>query len=251
MIERRHKMSLLKAENITKAYDGEKIIEDINIELENGQIVSLLGVSGVGKTTLFNILSGLQEPDSGTVSLNGKNIAGKPGEISYMLQKDLLLPHMKIIDNVSLPLVIQGLKKKEARARADKLFAEFGLDGYQYKYPSQLSGGMRQRAAFLRTYMSSKGVALLDEPFSALDALTKASMHKWYLDIMDKIHMSTIFITHDIDEAIKLSDKIYVLSGKPGKVVAEIHIDNNLKHTDNIEFSPEFITYKRTILSAL
>ena len=244
-------MSLLKAENITKAYDGEKIIEDINIELENGQIVSLLGVSGVGKTTLFNILSGLQEPDSGTVSLNGKNIAGKPGEISYMLQKDLLLPHMKIIDNVSLPLVIQGLKKKEARARADKLFAEFGLDGYQYKYPSQLSGGMRQRAAFLRTYMSSKGVALLDEPFSALDALTKASMHKWYLDIMDKIHMSTIFITHDIDEAIKLSDKIYVLSGKPGKVVAEIHIDNNLKHTDNIEFSPEFITYKRTILSAL
>ena len=177
-------MTLLKAEHITKKYSGRTIIEDISINLQEGELVSLLGVSGAGKTTLFHVLSGLVAPEEGRVLLSGEDITAKPGRISYMMQKDLLLPHKKIIDNVSLPLVLKGEKKKDAREKADPLFEEFGLEGTQYQYPSQLSGGMRQRAALLRTYLSSDGVALLDEPFSALDTITKSNIHRWYLDVM-------------------------------------------------------------------
>lgn len=244
-------MTVLKAENITKIYDNEKVIEDISLELHKGEIVSLLGVSGVGKTTLFNILSGLLMPDSGRVWLKDEDITGKPGKVSYMLQKDLLLPHKKIIDNVSLPCTIKGMKKKEAREKVLPLFKQFGLEGCEYKYPCQLSGGMRQRAAFLRTYMSSDGVALLDEPFSALDTLTKAAMHKWYLDVMKQIDMSTIFITHDIDEAIKLSDRIYVLSGKPGVIKKELCIEQLKPRDEEFQFSEEYLSYKKQIMQSL
>ena len=211
-------MCLLKAEHITKKYSGRTIIKDINIELNQGELVSLLGVSGSGKTTLFHVLSGLTTPEEGKVFLNGEDITSKPGQISYMLQKDLLFPHKKIIDNAALPLVLRGMKKKEAREKAQTYFKDFGLEGTEYQYPSQLSGGMRQRAALLRTYLSSNGVALLDEPFSALDTITKTAIHKWYLEVMQHIYLSTIFITHDIDEAILLSDRIYILNGKPGEI---------------------------------
>ena len=244
-------MTVLKAENITKYYDNAKVIEDISLGLRKGEIVSLLGVSGVGKTTLFNILSGLLLPDGGRVWLKEEDITGKPGRISYMLQKDLLLPHKKIIDNVSLPCVIKGMKKKEAREKVMPLFQQFGLEGYEYKYPCQLSGGMRQRAAFLRTYMSSNGVALLDEPFSSLDTLTKAAMHSWYLEVMKSIDMSTIFITHDIDEAIKLSDRIYVLSGKPGVIREEICIEQGKPRDEEFQFTEEYIQHKRKIMQSL
>lgn len=244
-------MSILMAENISKIFEGEKIIEDINIELHKGEIVSILGVSGVGKTTLFNILSGLTMPDNGRVYMDHSDITGKPGNVSYMLQKDLLLSHLKIIDNVSLPLVINGEKKKQAREIVRPLFKQFRLEGCEDKYPCQLSGGMRQRAAFFRTYMSSKGVVLLDEPFSALDTLTKSAMHSWYLDVIKDMDISTIFITHDIDEAIKMSDRIYVLSGRPGKVVLTLHIDRKQKEESDFQFSAEYTQYKKSILSAL
>ena len=156
---------ILRAEHISKTYGEKKVLEDISIHLEQGELVSLLGVSGSGKTTLFNMLSGIIPPDEGKVYLKDQDVTSTPGSISYMLQKDLLLPHKKVIDNVALPLVLKGVKKAEAREKANPLFAEFGLEGTQYQYPSQLSGGMRQRAALLRTYLSSSGVALLDEPF--------------------------------------------------------------------------------------
>ena len=169
-------MEKLKATNITVSYDGENVIEDINIHLDEGEIVSLLGVSGSGKTTLFNVLSGLSLPDCGRVLLDGEDVTGKTGRMSYMLQKDLLLPHYTVLDNVALPLTVKGEKKKIAREKAAEHFAFFGLDGTQKKYPHQLSGGMRQRAAFLRTYLASEGVALLDEPFSALDYQTRINV---------------------------------------------------------------------------
>ena len=143
------------------------------------------------------------------------------------------------------------MKKKEAREKVKPLFVQFGLEGCEYKYPCQLSGGMRQRAAFFRTYMSSNGVALLDEPFSALDTITKTAMHKWYLDMMKKIDMSTIFITHDIDEAIYLSDRIYVLSGKPGVIKTELCIEQDKPRDDEFAFTTKYIEYKRKILKAL
>lgn len=218
-------MEILKAQNISKSFGEKQVLSDVNITLNKGEIVSLLGVSGAGKTTLFNILSGIYKADTGNVYLNSEDITGKPGKVSYMLQKDLLFPYRKVIDNVCLPLIINGAKKKEAREKALPLFKVFDIEGTEFKYPDQLSGGMRQRAALLRTYLSSNGVALLDEPFSALDTITRTKIHKWYLDVMGQIDLSTVFITHDIDEAIILSDRIYILSGTPGTIANEIVID--------------------------
>ncbi len=244
-------MAVLEVRNVSKTFDGEEIIKGISMHLERGEIVSLLGASGGGKTTLFNIIAGLSNPDEGSVWLNQKEITGKPGSISYMLQKDLLLPYRTILDNVALPLLVRGMKKKEARAQAKKYFDQFGLAGTEKKYPAQLSGGMKQRAALLRTYLFSEEVALLDEPFSALDMLTKQSIHEWYLDVMEKIQMSTLFITHDIDEAILLSDRIYLLTGKPGEITKEIVIEERKPRSKDFSLSEKFLQYKREILTHL
>lgn len=244
-------MSDLTVTDVTLAYENTNIIEDISIELHDNELVCLLGASGGGKTTLFNVISGLKKPDKGKIMLNGRDVTGRPGHISYMLQKDLLLPYRTIEDNVALPLLIKGEKKKEARRKAGELFEEFGLDGTEKKYPKQLSGGMRQRAALLRTYMFSKDVALLDEPFSALDTLTKSDMHRWYLDVMDKIHLSTLFITHDIDEAILLSDRIYLLTGRPGRITEEIVIREPKPRRKDFNLTDEFLRYKKDILKKL
>lgn len=244
-------MSLLKVEHVSKSFDGEKIIEDISVELREGEIVSLLGVSGGGKTTLFNMIAGLKMPDEGKIILDGEDVTGKPGKISYMLQKDLMLPYRTIVDNVALPLLIQGMKKSEAREKAASYFEEFGLSGTEKMYPAQLSGGMKQRAALLRTYLFSEKVALLDEPFSALDMLTKGAMHKWYLDVMEKIHLSTFFITHDIDEAILLSDRVYLLTGRPGVISKEIVIKEKKPRNEDFALSEEFLAYKKEILAHL
>ena len=244
-------MPVLEVKGVSKSFDGEEIIRDITLKLKEGEIVSLLGVSGGGKTTLFNMIAGLSMPDEGKVYLSGEDITGKPGNISYMLQKDLLLPYRTILDNVALPLIIRGVKKSEAREKAASYFEEFGLSGAESKYPSEVSGGMKQRAALLRTYLFSEKVALLDEPFSALDMLTKASVHEWYLDVMEKIKLSTLFITHDIDEAILLSDRIYLLTGKPGTLTKEIVIKEPKPRKKDFHLSENFLQYKREIISHL
>ena len=278
-------MSLLEARHVTMEYDHRTIIQDICIHLEEGELISLLGLSGSGKTTLFHVLSGLALPKEGQVLLNGRDITGKPGSVSYMLQKDLLLPHKKVIDNVSLPLILNGMSRADARKKADPLFAEFGLEGCQEQYPSSLSGGMRQRAAFLRTYLCAivqtegtsasessalkrtsrsgarqeadgqdrvmRTAALLDEPFSALDTITKDQIHTWYLDVMQKIDLSTIFITHDIDEAILLGNRIYVMSRRPGTVRKEIRVDLSGERNHNMLVDPHFLEIKKEIMDML
>ena len=245
-------MSKIEVKNVSFSYDGnENVIENININLNEGELVSLLGVSGSGKTTLFNVISGLNKPKSGKVLLDGEDITGKPGKVSYMLQKDLLLPYRTIEDNVALPLIIKGEKKKAARQKVSEHFAEFGLKGTQKKYPSELSGGMRQRAALLRTYMFSSDVALLDEPFSALDALTKSDIHRWYLDVMQKIRLSTLFITHDIDEAVLLSDRIYLLGNKPGTITDEIVINEPKPRSEDFNLTEKFLEYKKMIIKKM
>jgi ABC-type nitrate/sulfonate/bicarbonate transport system ATPase subunit len=244
-------MEKLTANGVSVSFDGNKIIEDVSIQLNQGEIVCLLGISGAGKTTLFNVISGLLNPDSGSIMLDGEDITGKAGKISYMLQKDLLLPFKTILDNVTLPLLIKGYKKKKARQIGTKYFEEFGIEGTQIKYPHQLSGGMRQRAALLRTYLFSDQVALLDEPFSALDTITKGNMHDWYLAVMEQIKLSTLFITHDIDEAILLSDRIYIMTGKPGTITEEVKIDVLKPRNKEFIVSEEFLEYKRHILKIL
>lgn len=244
-------MADLVVSGVTKSFGEKMVLQDVSMEIHDHELVSLLGVSGGGKTTLFNVISGLLKPDKGKVFLDGEEITGKPGKVSYMLQKDLLLPYRTVEDNVALPLVIGGMKKKEARKKAAPFFAEFGLSGTEKKYPAQLSGGMRQRAALLRTYLFSDRLALLDEPFSALDTLTKSAMHRWYLDVMEQIQLSTIFITHDIDEAILLSDRIYILGGKPGQIIDEIRIEEPKPRNSDFQLSECFLDYKKRIMKRI
>lgn len=244
-------MALLKTENISVQFDDNQILDNVSLTLNEGELVSILGVSGSGKTTLFNVIAGLLIPDKGSVFLDDTEITGQSGHMSYMLQKDLLLPYKTILDNVALPMIIKGISRKEARMRADSHFQDFGLYGTQSKYPHQLSGGMRQRAALLRTYMFSDRIALLDEPFSALDTLTKSNMHKWYMNIMKQINLSTLFITHDIDEAILLSDRIYILSNSPATITKEIIIKPSDVRNETLLLSEDFLHYKRTIINAI
>lgn len=214
-------MNVLTAENITKSYEEKVIIEDVSLYVKEGEIVSLLGVSGVGKSTLFNILAGLLTPDSGEVFLEGERVTGKSGLIGYMQQDDLLLPFKTVVKNVMIPLVLKGMNKKDAKKLAMAQLEEFSLAEYANHYPGELSGGMRQRAALARTFLYGKKVMLADEPFSALDAMTRRDMQIWYKEKAREKSLATLVITHDIDEALFLSDRVYVLAGETGKIVFE------------------------------
>ena len=220
-------MKLLEAKGITKYYEGGKIIEDVSLYVRKGENVALLGASGVGKTTLFNILSGLENCDEGEVLLNGEVITNTSGKVGYMQQSDLLLPFKKILKNVTIPLEIAKVEKKEAEEKAKTVLEEFGLGEYIDMYPSQLSGGMRQRVALARTFMLQKELVLMDEPFSALDAITRDGMQKWFKETVRRHNIATLFITHDIDEAILLSDRIYVMAGFVGKITAEFEVNKD------------------------
>ena len=237
-------MSVLTIKNLSFNYPNNSILKNINIHVDQGEIVSILGGSGVGKTTLFNLIAGINELQSGTIEIQGdSNFKGK---VSYMLQKDLLLEHKTVIQNIILPLLIKKVNKKEAEAEAIKNLKLFNLYDYKDKYPSELSGGMRQRVALLRTYMFKEELFLLDEPFSALDAITKISLHYWYLDICKKFNLTTLLITHDIDEAIDLSDRIYIIKNKPGEIISEIKVQLNGENVDE-----QKLKYKREILKLL
>lgn len=235
----------IELRNTKKYFDDKIILNDININLKEGEFVSLLGPSGSGKSTIFNIISDLIKPDEGEVLIDAES------KVSYMPQKDLLLPWKKIIDNVSIPLIIRGYSKKDARNKVKDYFKTFSIDGYEYKYPSQLSGGMRQRAAFMRTYINSKDIMLLDEPFGGLDAITKSNMHKWLLNVLEKFNTSVLFITHDVEEAILLSDRIYILSDKPATVKEEIVVDIDKKRSKDIVTSKRFNEIKKYVLDIM
>ena len=235
--------AFLELRDISKYYKGIPTIQNISLSIRKGEFVSLIGTSGVGKTTLFNILSGIERPDSGQVLLDGSDITGSTGRFSYMQQKDLLLPFYTMLDNICMPLRLKGIKKNEAYEIARAHLEEFGLSGAESKYPSELSGGMRQRGALLRAYLYSDELMLLDEPFSALDSVTKASLHEWYRRVCTDHGTTTFFITHDIDEALNLSDRIYVMKGRPGRIGEPIVV----KREEGFAFSPVFLEYKKML----
>jgi len=213
----------LKLKDITCSFQGKTVLKEINMEVEEGQFVSILGPSGCGKSTLLNIVAGLMNADSGAVLMDDNPIRGISEQFAYMPQQDLLLPWKTIMDNVCLYGRIHG-NKKEIRKQAEPLFEPFGLAGYENKYPSQLSGGMRQRAAFLRTALCKADILLLDEPFAALDVITRGDMQDWLLKIREELRRTMVLVTHDIDEAIYLSDKIVVLAGNPTSIKREVMI---------------------------
>lgn len=241
----------LKAESLAISFNGVRFMEDISFRVDPGEIVGILGPSGAGKTTLFNMLAGLARPDEGKVFLDGKDITGENGHLGYMLQKDLLLPYHSVINNVSLPLQLRGLSKKEAHDIARPYFKEFGLEGTEDSYPKTLSGGMRQRAALLRTYLFGSDIILLDEPFSALDPMTRRSMQSWFLKMVEELGLSALLITHDIDEAILLSDRIYLLQGPPTSLTEILQIQESRPRFLDFTLTEAFLDYKRILSDAL
>ena len=207
----------LEARDLTLAWgDGPVVVEGVNLIVRPGQIVCLVGRSGMGKTTILHALAGLSVPREGRVLLHGDDVTGQPGRVSYMLQKDLLLANLSVIDNACLPLTLGGMRKAQAREQARPLLERFGLKDAAQKWPAQLSGGMRQRAAFLRTYLMGNDVVILDEPFSALDAITRADLRTWFRKEASDLGLSALMITHDADEACMMADCVYVLGKSDG-----------------------------------
>lgn len=247
--------AILEACGLTLAWEGEVIVSDVSFALAPGELVCLVGRSGSGKTTLFHALAGLTEPVRGRVLLNGTDITGQPGRVSYMLQKDLLLPQRRVLDNATLPLLAKGMPKREARAKADELFAEFGLAGTERFYPHQLSGGMRQRAALLRTFLMDNPVILMDEPFSALDALTRADMRRWFVDTLTAHAFTAMLVTHDVDEALAVADRILVLAkptpNTPATLIGEVPIDAPRNAREEYLLTPAALEAKRQVLELL
>lgn len=249
-------MASLDIEGVSQGFGDIDVLDGIDLHVESGQVACLLGPSGCGKTTLFHVVAGLSRPRSGRVLLDGRDITGRPGNLAYMLQKDLLLPHKTILDNVSLPLLLKGEARESARDRARGLLGMFGLEGTQDSWPAELSGGMRQRAALLRSYLFSSEFMLLDEPFSALDAFTKADMHEWFLDVADTCGATALVVTHDIDEAIKLADVIYVMRGapqrgEPARIVGSEPIACVRSERASFALTSAFLDHKRCVLDLL
>ena len=237
--------NILDIKNLSYSFGNNPILKDINIHVNKNEMVAIVGSSGVGKSTLFNLIAGVLKKQTGEISINGSD--DYIGKVAYMLQKDLLFEHKTIIDNVILPLIIAKVNKKEALEEGNKILKQFNLDRYANKYPQQLSGGMRQRVALIRTYMFKRKIFLLDEAFSALDAITKKELHKWYLDLKKGFNLTTLLITHDIEEAVFLSDRIYILGNKPGEIIGEIKIEIN----PNEDIDVQRLFYKKEILNIM
>ena len=237
--------NILDIKNLSYSFGNNPILKDINIHVNENEMVAIVGSSGVGKSTLFNLIAGVLKKQVGEITINGSN--DYIGKVAYMLQKDLLFEHKTIINNVILPLIIAKVNKKEALEEGNKILKQFNLDKYANKYPQQLSGGMRQRVALIRTYMFKRKIFLLDEAFSALDAITKKELHKWYLDLKKEFNLTTLLITHDIEEAVFLSDRIYILGNKPGEIIGEIKIEIN----PNEDIDVQRLFYKKEILNIM
>ena len=261
----------LEARNLTLVWgNGQVVAKDISIELQTGTITCLVGRSGCGKTTLLHALAGLLQPQEGKVLLHGSDVTGHSGHIGYMLQKDLLIPSKRIIDNVALPLELKGVSRSEARARAQEMLERGGLERVAQSWPHELSGGMRQRVAFLRTALIGSDIMLLDEPFSALDALTRREMRAWLMSSVKEFGLSVLVITHDVDEAVAMASRIFVMAGSPaqGVVTKIVGVVEPLGCADAVEagsgkgagqgtelasfdLSEEFLAAKREVLSLL
>ncbi|HEX4790728.1 MAG TPA: ABC transporter ATP-binding protein [Actinospica sp.] len=227
-----------------------EVLDGIDLRVREGEIAAVIGPSGSGKSTLLNILAGLDRPTGGEVLLHGAGQA-RVGEVAYMPQKDLLFPWRTIEDNTILGLEVGGLKKKDARERVAPLFEEFGLGGFEYAYPAQLSGGMRQRAALLRTVAMERPVLLLDEPFGALDSLTRTQMQLWLAETWQRHGWTIVLVTHDIREAVFLADRVHVLSARPARIARSLEIELPRPRTADTFGLPAFAALERDLLGAL
>ena len=223
----------------------------VSFALREGSFVSVIGPSGCGKSTLFNIIAGLQRPSTGTIVIDGEDATGTIGRVGYMLQKDLLLPWRTVLDNIILGMEIKGVTRARARATALPYLEKYGLAGFEHRFPRELSGGMRQRAALLRTLLLDTDIILLDEPFGALDAQTRTNMQEWLLDLWTDFRKTVVFVTHDVEEAVYISDEILVVSERPGHIVDRIAIPLARPRPRAVTNDGDFIALKKRCLTHL
>lgn len=226
-------------------------LHNVDFSVEEGRFVSIIGPSGCGKSTLFHIIAGLLCPTTGYVWVDGQDISGRAGTVGYMLQKDMLLPWRSILDNIILGMEIRGVPRVESVKRALPLMTQYGLKGFEQQYPDALSGGMRQRAALLRTLLYDRNIMLMDEPFGALDAQTRLHMQNWLLEIWQDFRKTILFVTHDIDEALYLSDEILVFSPRPGHIQKTIQVPLPRPRKPENMTLPLFAELKQQLLGLL
>jgi putative hydroxymethylpyrimidine transport system ATP-binding protein len=242
---------MLLVKNLSYAFPSDtgnkEIFHNVSLDVKKGEFVSVIGASGSGKSTLFRLITGLLQPDKGEIWLDGDYSEKRLGQTGYMPQKDLLLPWRTIIDNIILPLEISKQKKQSMLEEIREWLSRFGLADYEKAYPHELSGGMKQRAAFLRTILTGKDLLLLDEPFGALDALTKRNMHSWLLEIWGGLQKTVLFITHDLEEAILLSDRIYLLPDQKGKKMQEVKVNLPRPRKPELIYDSEFIRLRQEL----
>jgi ABC-type nitrate/sulfonate/bicarbonate transport system ATPase subunit len=238
---------------VSKTFDDGRVraLAELDLHADAGEFVALVGPSGCGKSTLFNIIAGLLVPDTGRVAVGGRDVTGTTGHVGYMLQRDLLLPWRKVIDNVLLGLDVQGVPRRVSRPRAQALLERFGLAAFADRYPATLSGGMRQRCAVIRTILYDAPVFLLDEPFSALDAQTRLLMQEWLLDVWGSLGKTVVYITHDIDEALFLSDRVYAMSARPGRLIEDVAVGLERPRQHEVRTSARFSELKARLTEAI
>ncbi len=245
----------IELRHVSKTFSGidhaVPALEDVSFKVMPGEFVTIIGASGSGKSTLFNLCVGLLEPDEGEILIDGERPENRAGMVGYMPQRDLLLPWRSVLDNVIIPLEIQGIPRRESRQKALEMLPYFGLETFENEYPSALSGGMRQRAALLRTWLMGRSTLLLDEPFGALDALTRKELRNWLLRVWQEFGRTVMFITHDVEEAVYLADRVIVLSARPGEIKRELKIDLPRPRRHRMIAEPEFGKLVRELLEEL
>jgi ABC-type nitrate/sulfonate/bicarbonate transport system ATPase subunit len=245
----------IELRGVSKTFVGEgrtvPALRDLSLKVMPGEFVTIIGASGSGKSTLFNLCVGLLEPDEGSILVDGQEPRSRLGMLGYMPQRDLLLPWRSVLDNVLVPLDIQGVPRNESREQALEMFSRFGLESFERDYPVALSGGMRQRAALLRTWLTGCDTLLLDEPFGALDALTRKELQDWLLRVWQEFGRTVVFITHDVEEAVYLADRVIVLSARPGTVKRELEVGLPRPRRQRMVAEPRFGALVRGLLEDL
>jgi ABC-type nitrate/sulfonate/bicarbonate transport system ATPase subunit len=253
-VENQH-TPVISVRQVSKAFqvDGRVVqaLDQVSLVAGQREFVTLIGPSGCGKSTLLNLIAGLLDPDEGEIALREEVGARRLGQVGYMPQRDGLLPWRRLLDNVTLGPEVMRRDMAAAREQALALLPLFGLEGFERSYPHELSGGMRQRAALLRTLLCEQEIVLLDEPLGALDALTRRTMRDWLLQIWERFERTMLFVTHDVDEAVLLSDRIYVMTPRPGRIARELVVDLPRPRTEAMIIEPSFVTCREEILSAL